>query len=449
MDMDQSTYEDFLTRAELFRAANKGQDLIWYSALATSNFKVNQNRSGFRSLLGLIKYCLLELPWRDDSVTEDYDVVFASVFIKGKDKTKEAFFGDLPKLLSEDMKCAVVGKIAWNYKRSDEDMAQVDSDVDVFCSSHLLSKWDGLKCIWKSLTVHFSFEGMTSEQAHHARTDMQSARYHDIAIGLFYQKMLETLKAKNPNIQIIHAFEGNSWESACTIVDKNAVGYQHGAVLKDQIKMTPFKDRPIPSKIITSGAEASHAIVALTGMSSSHLVNGRALRLGRVYDHEPKAAYPKKIQSALFLMQNNEDENLKRLEEFHEGNPDLNIMLRPHPAHPIDRVYGFEVSKETDLYKDILRHDMCFYADSTAAFESIALGVPVLNLDDQSDPLFLCPAMRYQAKNTNDFEDTLKTIENSKNFDRDFADARAYFEAYFTKPTATMKDDFKKWLNLS
>lgn len=444
---NQSTYEDFLERAEIFRAVNAGNDLMWYSALATSNFKASQNRSGFRSLLGLIKYCLLELPWSASSVVKIYDIVFVSVFIKGKDKTKEAFFGGLPELLSEDVKCAVAGKVAWTYSRLDESKAQEDHDVDVFCPSHLLSKWDGLKCILKSVTTRFSFEGMVTEQARQARADMQSARYHDIVVGLFYQKMLERLKSSNT--KIFHAFEGNSWESACAIIDKGAVGYQHGAVLKDQIKMTPFKGRPMSSKVITSGAEASHAIVTLTGMSSSHLVNGCALRLGRVYEYEPKKTNPTKIQSALFLMQNDGHADVEKLKEFQVMCPNVNIILRPHPAHPIDNIHGFEISKEPDLYKDILRHDVCLYANSTAAFESIALGVPVLNINDQSDPLFLCPAMRHVVYSSDEFHDVIKTIEGNENFDRDFQDGRAYFEAYFTKPTTIIKDDFKTWLNLS
>lgn len=449
----QNFDDDFYARAELFRQANKNNPYAWYTALATSNLKSAKNAtSSKRPLLGLIKYCLFELPFFAEK-SKPYDVVFASVLTKHQTSVRETFFGDLPKnLVDQGYRCAVVGKIAWIYNRSIEGQARDGVPCDVYCPSHLLSKWDGLKCVLKSLKARFSYDGMNDVQKEQSQIEIQAARYHDIVIGLLYQAMLVKVKKANADLKIIHGFEGNTWESSCALVDETCTGYQHGAVLKDQFKVTPFDGRPYPKRIISSGTQSSHALMNVGGVQSDQLRDGYALRIGDIYNHLPKESYPDRITRVLYVMQGGEDANgiFDMLAKIKNAYPHIDFVLRPHPAHPVDESESpLPFTQAQSLYDDIMDADMVLYADSTAAFEAVVLGVPVVALSPQSDPLFQCSSMHHVLRDVNDLENIIDLIEKSSSFDSDFNQARGYVENYFRCPTDKTKDDFIQWLSLS
>lgn len=445
--------DDFLNRSSAFRNANRHNPLVWFTPLATGNKPAcDRASSSLRPILGLIKYCLFHLPFRVVIPEKGYDLAISSVFVRDeKGGASDRFFGTLPQQLADDgVACAMVGKIAWTYDKKIEAIAAKQSDVPFYCPTHLLTKYEGMFCVLQAVTTRFSMAGIPRLQAARCQKECGLSCLHDIIIGLFYKRMLEKIKVKNKDVRILYAFEGNTWESACAMVDPHSIGYQHGALLPNQTKIRKDDARPLPSKIISSGPAATNALITIGGYPPDQIESGYALRLGGIYNVRPKKAYPSKFEKFLYFLQGGEEKNgiVDFLTTLRQAG--FEITLRPHPAHPVGDVFaGFELSKEDNVYQDILRHDACLYAGSTAAFEAIALGVPVFNIRTEEDPLFQCPAMHYTMTAPEMFDAILREVESNGDFARDFVVARAYFENYFRAPDQQTKDNFKQWLSLS
>jgi len=402
----------------------------------------------------------MELPFFSKYSPPEAHLLVATVFTQGKcKKISEVFFGNLlSRLERENCKVIVIGKVTHQFRQSIEDNARKELGSNVYCPSHLLTKWDGLKCL---LSAIYSFLKYRYPKEYRVQLfkDMAQSHMSEVLSALLYQSMIKKISFQNPQLRILHPFEGNTWESACSLSGQYDVGFQHSSVLNDQIKITSFPGRPLPSKVITTGREATEQLVRDWGYNPDVLIDGYTLRQAKIFDVQPKIAAPSKVRRVLVLMQGNEHQNgvLDILREFISKNSGVSVFLRPHPAVPYEGMGLREdemskVSNNPDLYSDILNHDACIYVSSTAALESTYLGVPVVHIvlgkDVDGDPLFHMPYLKRVAKTSDDIAIILKELEKYPLFDEELVLARDYFDRYFKRPDEFMEEQFKEWLCL-
>lgn len=465
--MTPKAIDRFLEIRSKFYERNKANKRIWYTSLVSGNFRntiLYRELSGVsgtvktRPFWGFLRYCLMELPFRAAHRIPDANLLIATVFIRQSNKTiTEAFFGSLPSTLRQEgfgVICA--GRIAHSFSRSVEKEARHCLGDQIVCPTHILTKYDGLLCLAKAAASFFLCR-YPKECRGSLRKDMLQSHISEVLTALLYEAMIGKIAARNPQIHILHPFEGNVWEAACTLSGQPCTGYQHSSVLNDQYKMSYFPGRPVPAKIITTGPEAAKNLSRLWGYPQDMLVNGCSLRQEKIYSVAPKTNPPAAAKRILMLMQGDEHKNgiLDFLREFKKSNPDVEVSLRPHPAVPlakmgIDKDQEFLISTEPDIYNDILHHDACLYVSSTASLEAIYLGTPVVHLsaddDVDGDPLHGISYLKRNAATAEELAGHLREFAGYPCFQEEFALARDYFERYFGKPDNSIEKQFKEWL---
>lgn len=474
--MISSGLDLFLKKRDIFYDANAKNKRIWYTSLVTGNFRntiLYSELTGthqpfrLRPLWGFLRYCLIDMPFRRrQRMVPEGQLLVATVFMRQKNqqnahKITEAFFADLPTRLQQSGSPVIcIGKVAHHFSRRVEEQARDNLGNTVFCPTHLLTKWDGLKIVTTALCSLLSCRYPSDTGRKVLAKEMIRSHISEVLSALLYEAMIAKIISKNPRIPILHPFEGNTWESACSLSGQYCIGYQHSSILNDQFKISCFSGRPIPSRIITTGPEASRQLSELWGYPNTLLVDGYSLRQAGIYQVHPKTEPPRTVNRILVLMQGEEHRNgaLECLRKLMKLRPNIKVCLRPHPAVPITKMgidykTEFLISDEPDLYVDILRHDACVYISSTAALESIYLGVPVIHLivdsDIDSDPLVGISYLKRDAKIAEEIVGYLQEFEGYPRFEEEFTLARGYFEGYFRKPDNFMEERFKEWLALS
>lgn len=374
-----------------------------------------------RPMLGWLRYVLQDLPWRAQTHLSEYDCVFVTVYIHHHNKVSEPFYGDLPQdLEGRGHRILRFGKIAWNYRRDLEN--ELPKDHTSF--SHLISKIEGLGLIIKCF-----LSGQWDNQ---------------FIIKSFIGLSLKKIIISNPDIKLVYPFEGNIWEEACVENHQTAIGYQHNAINPKSDKRSKIKK--LPCQIISTGTAASKTIIEKLNIPKDRITDGYSLRLNLDI---AGACIKASINKCLVLLQGhkNEGQMLKIISDFKMAYPNYQITLRAHPAHPIakDDYPNFDFSECNGLHEDIVSHDVCFYTGSSAAFESLALGIPVIHIECRiGDPLFECPSMHETAHTVETLYMALAKMKGQS----DLANAQKYIKTYFRPYQKAHAKDFEKWLNL-
>ncbi len=377
-----------------------------------------------RPILGWLKYAVLELPWRVTTDISSYDCVFITTYIYHNNKVTEPFYGDLPcDLEAQGYRVLRFGKIAWHYNRDLENTLPNDH----LSFSHVISKMEGIQLIFKSI--------------------ISRSVSNQLMIKVFINSFLKKINDKNCAIRLFYPFEGNIWEQACVENKPCAIGYQHNA-------LTPLHDKrslvqTLPHKIISTGISATQIMRRHLNIPADKIIDGYSLRLGLEENSLPKES---PFENFLVVLQGHENERktLQFLMEFKKLYPDYTITLRPHPAHPINinHYAGFTISDNFDLQDDLKSLDVCLYTSSSAAFEAIAMGLPVIHMQcGLGDPLFECPAMHKTANSANGLAKALSELEVETD-EQAFATAAKYCKTYFKPYKKENVKDFIQWLNL-
>lgn len=471
--MTKAEATDLLALRQEFHDMNGVNGLIWYTSFMTGNFKPVMERQGFswRPLLGFLRYGLVHLPFRPRKQAGAYDLVFATIFMDRGTGLQDSFFGSLPVMMRDSgLRVALAGKIANRFSASRDNLPLMSAGGDGpkqadqpphYCPSHLLTKKDALLCVWQSLRGFLSLRYPDKGRGM-LRQEMRRAFFSEVLIGLMIEKMLRKLLQKNPDLVIIHGFEGNTWETACSRVTSRSYGMQHGVILGEDRKMTAFRDRPLPRSIITTGPLPASILEGFAGFPAEKIRAGWTFRHAKIFNQEHRQHAPAQIKSVLVLMQGNEHKTgvMAILRQMRDAAPAFAIVLRPHPAVPlaimgIGEAEGFVISTEPDIHRDILGHDACLYVGSTAALESIYLGVPVVRIaidDAGPDPLEGCPHLRSEGKNSGEIIGKIEELASPSartTYEAELPLARTYFESYFTKPDHATKEVVKSWINQS
>ncbi|WP_430469384.1 hypothetical protein [Thalassospira lucentensis] len=280
----------------------------------------------------------------------------------------------------------------------------------------------------------------------------------------FFQKRAIVNLLKNSSAQtIVYPWEGNSWEQVChqfRDAGLRTLGLQHGALLPKYLKMYAGSGgvkKPQPGLILTSGPKAAELLTSRFGHSSEYLCVGCDVRSGLQSDGEGNVSAPQKADrgsqalKVLVLLQGPIEHidfhnGLARAFSFDSGR---SYTLRPHPAEQIEAtLMGSDlklggvvrVSNEKKLTNDIIEHDVVIYSGSTAVFEALRLGIPVVHYGGEvgsgGDPLFgLDDTVIKRARDWRSLLDMCdQAVHDINNDERLRGFLQSYASSYFVVP---------------
>lgn len=287
--------------------------------------------------------------------------------------------------------------------------------------------------------------------------DVKTCRWRDLPTAFLLRKILGRMLDRNPQAVLVHPFENNGWEHACQSAVQASgnltVAFQHNALVPSAEKIYASRHRPHPNRIVAMGKGAKAMLCDRFGYKEKEVSVGYAMRQSAIYSHAPKTVPPQSVSRILVLLQGTTDSValLNLLSDTFIDQNKFQVTLRPHPAIPLpgqlqkskmaELRQPFRASNKSDLYADILDHDVAVSAGSTASWEAVALGVPVIYVDLGSsvsgNPMFAEPALCRTAHNTKELRDALESIAalNKDQFKAEAVRARQHFEGCFSTKT--------------
>lgn len=287
--------------------------------------------------------------------------------------------------------------------------------------------------------------------------DVKTCRWRDLPAAFLLRKILDRMLDRNPQAVLAHPFENNGWEHACQSAARAkghlTVAFQHNALAPSSEKIYASRHRPHPNRIVAMGEGAKAMLCDRFGYKEDAVRVGYAMRQSAIYSHAPKTVAPQAVSRILVLLQGTAD-SVALLNLLADAFPDQSeflVTLRPHPAIPLagqlqktrlsELRLPFLASNKSDLYADILDHDVAVFTGSTAGWEAVALAVPVVYVDlgspASSNPMFADPALCHTAHNAEELMDALQDIAafNEDRFKAEAARARQHFEDCFSRKT--------------
>jgi hypothetical protein len=287
--------------------------------------------------------------------------------------------------------------------------------------------------------------------------DLRISRWRDLPTAFLLHGVLKRLSDRNPAAVFAHPFENNGWEHACQAAARSGgrktVGFQHNALIPASEKTYASRRRPQPTRIVATGTAAKNALCNVFGYSASRIDVGYAMRQSGAYRQARKTHRPLAGDRIVVLLQGTAASMalLNILSDAFPETATCTVTLRPHPAIPLDRQLAksaigtlrrpFRASDRSDLYADLLDHDIAMSAGSTAGWEAVALGVPTIHVDIGSaasnNPMFAETALCRTARNSEEIHRALSEIVSLSDaaFEVETMRARRYFESYFARKT--------------
>ena len=219
---------------------------------------------------------------------------------------------------------------------------------------------------------------------------------------------------------LYYPFENRSWEKMVVMAfRKNSpatklVGYQHTVVTPKTLcyflEEGEYSSIPSPDIIITDG-EITNRIMRTWNIPQNILKTGCALRS---ISTEGSGAAPGgriNIKNILVALASSADEYVKMLmflEDALAPESTYDLVIRPHPAVPIDAAFRiFKPSRlkyrlsGSMLKDDLAWCDAVLYAASAVSLDAVSMGKPVIHveLDDflDPDPLFYADILKWRC----------------------------------------------------
>lgn len=413
-----------------------------------------------RSLYNTFKFMRSHITGKDEAYKpySNRDLIFVSVWFKKTFNAKpvvDPFFSDLPHACQQaGLKVGVFSHIQ-DYQPSVQEKLSSVSPIPVESYVNHISNLDLIRIVAKALLARIKLPKIKLLKP--IRADIQSSRSQHICYALLMQYALQKVLKNNLNANIIHMYEGHSWEYGCQYAARQAgrpcFGYQHSAILPSHIKMRipGSKLKPVPDIIFTTGKVAKKILVDHWGHDANKVVSACAFRRAAIYQYTPALICTDYADTILILLQGlSSDLHWVHhiCSNLHSTRP-RQVIVRQHPLAPLrldysklchDDLTKMADSEVDDLYTDILRSNVVIYHGTTAALEAIALGVPALYVDLGKalpvDPVFEKPGLCADFKLGDDLFgccDALLRVP-AEVMKQQQLSARRYYEDYFTCP---------------
>lgn len=277
---------------------------------------------------------------------------------------------------------------------------------------------------------------------------MQKNMWTQSCEALLINECILKFISKNKRIKILHTYEGNCWEKGCYMdIPKltNIFGYQHTAFPLNQHKLSSINPLT-PKSIITTGNKSKEMLSNYFFHKDEKIFSGYNLRSNKIYSYNPKSYLPIKIKKILILLQGDvfDEIILEELRLIRDINR-YKVLVRSHPLSNLNvckNSLKFFCSKKKNIYDDIKTSDVILFHRTSAALESVFLGVPVLffnirNCREDNPLINLKNNIMMNEMNTKQtFEDVFKNLQkNRSRFKYDLKLARKYYKMFFNPRT--------------
>lgn len=356
-------------------------------------------------------------------------------FMKWVEQGKDPFYNDFPAMLHEEGYETVLVYHAEGTSRQPD----ISRPIPAFNFTAFLNLGGWLQFIW----ILLSFIVKTPNSPHFPKSaikqDINNSLANQVPLALVSYIAAKHLLKYSPRADFITPYENNCWEQGILLaareLNRKVIGIQHTSIAPSFLKMdNHYKEKVLPDLILTSGAEPARILKDVMGHDPLKIKISGSLR--------HKISFSQKISSQkkiLALLQGTPDDILF-LHMLSGRLPADDIIVRDHPSWPIKNISSFQFS-HTDIQTDLSGAFVAIYTGTTASFEALAAGVPVIHADTgstlSSDPLFRLEDCA--VKKTWNMQDNLKTligqIENLSEQERlaGFEKARYYIQDYFSE----------------
>lgn len=395
------------------------------------------------------KYYILRSWFYNKSISEDRDY-------------KDAYFGKLPQYLNEKIDdFVVVAGILQNYSEMIKRISNYE-DILIIPQEYFISYYDYLRITLRSLIYRIKIDkGAIIDEidvSYLTNKEIQkNYTNYEIRNNLIYYCIVENLTKKIKVDTFLYTFENHSWEKLSNISfekyspSTKMVGYQHAAISKYYLNFYPStyeKDIiPLPNKIISFGSETKKIMEKYGSYEKNLIQEGCALRFDYLYNSNLiKRDVKNTIFVPLTISPTESADLIKFVNKSLKKNDKYKILLRTHPANPIQKIQchldfklddRFVLSKNPKMIDDLVLSDIVVYTSTTVSAESLMMGVPAIHLDlggiINVDPMFECKHLKWTINEPNDFLKIIKEIYNMKDekYKKEQKLARDYISKYF------------------
>lgn len=374
------------------------------------------------------------------NIPKNLQFLFASVWTQaGSDawvtRKEEPFYGQLPQTLHEKGH-----KSAIFYHAESKFENCTSGPVPAINFTALLNIHDWF-FIFKTL---FLFHVKTTEHVNVPVTaikrDINNSLSNQLPLALISYRAAKNLFKFNPQAQFFTLYENNCWEQGILLAAKErkhkVVGFQHTAFTPGSLKMDNHaENKRLPDMIYASGNNSARLLTDLMGHDKTKVKTGGALR----YKNIVPISQTKINKKILFLLQGTPDDALFLYFLSQKLKPE-DVIVRNHPAWPVKNTFSFQISQNS-LADDLSAASLALCTGTTASFEALSCGVPVIHFDLggalSSDPLF---ELQCAVKKTCTVDNAQKIIDQMMALSEGermngFKTAQNYISSYFSPAT--------------
>ena len=341
---------------------------------------------------------------------------------------KERYWGRLPSWLSQHGYDVVFIPFLLNIQRSvEEALAELrQSNAQFLIPEDYYQLSDYLRAIPTGIRQFFMLQGpvflgllditrlVAEEKA------QQAVVSHTPRCRMYYELAHRLADANFRVDYVLHTFENHIWEKALILGFRRflprtkIVGFQHTAFfpfyLCNFIPQGEVDIAPLADRIVCNGPFFEEILVA-EGLPPERVAVGCALRYEHLHtlstDSVQAAGTENTILITLSLEPDAVDELIYKVLCAFKDAPELSVWIKPHPMMPLARVRAALGSEEMPPHFRVVegsmsewlpRTNLLISTGSTTAYESLAMGIPVLRvgreIDLDFDPLAWLPEYR-------------------------------------------------------
>lgn len=348
---------------------------------------------------------------------------------------RDPFYGILPRLLQEKSHAPAIIYHAEGFSET-----SIISHVPAHNIASFISLAGWVWIFFILLTFKVKPPKSTDFPKTAIERDINTSLSNQVPLSLISYMAARRLLKFNPDAEFITLYENNCWEQgilqAAREAKKNVTGFQHTSFSLSFLKMdNRIAEKILPDRIFTTGAEPARLLINSMGHDKNKINVAGSLR----YEFLPLPIQKSINGKILVLLQGAPDDPLflyflsLYLEE-------KDVIVRSHPAWPIKTSLRFSMSRDS-MQDDISKSRLAIYTGTTASFEALSLGIPVIHADiglpfsaDPLENLKGCCVKRTWPTGT-PLKNTIAEIDDLSEKDKlsGFEMANRYIKNYFSE----------------